>query len=231
MPGLGEPLVRTTPREGWAELVRRYLRSFGPATEDDVVWWLGSTKTAVRGALADMEALTVELEHGKPADVLADDLEEESSIEPWAALLPTLDPTMGWKARDFYLDTTDVSYLFDKARNAGPTASWTDGSSTRVFRTDPPASRWSLPARCRMPLAGRSTTKPTASPSGSPGTRHLHLCCPARRQRTTTLTDADALRGLDWARQCPALALARRFHRPVLLELWRDGKSAPDLGR
>ena len=44
---------------------------------------------------------------------------------PWAALLPTLDPTtMGWKQRGFYLDEADVRYLFDSAGNAGTTAWW-----------------------------------------------------------------------------------------------------------
>ncbi|MEP6650443.1 MAG: crosslink repair DNA glycosylase YcaQ family protein, partial [Lapillicoccus sp.] len=57
---LGEPLAPTTPEQGWAELACRYLGAFGPATEDDVVWWLGSTKTAVRRALADVKAVAVE---------------------------------------------------------------------------------------------------------------------------------------------------------------------------
>ena len=47
--------------------------------------------------------------------------------EPWAALLPVLDPTtMGWKQRDFYLAADDVPHLFDSNGNAGTTA-WWDG--------------------------------------------------------------------------------------------------------
>lgn len=154
---LGEPLAPTTPEEGWAELVRRYLGAFGPATEDDVVWWLGSTKTAVRGALADVKAVAVELEDGKTAYLLATDLDEELPIEPWAALLPTLDPTtMGWKARDFYLDAAHVPYLFDSAGNAGPTA-WWDGRIIGTWVQDEAARvqvvpRHSLPRGARQAL-------------------------------------------------------------------------------
>ena len=44
-----------------------------------------------------------------PGWLLPDDLEPEAPVEPWAALLPVLDPTlMGWKQRDWYLDPTHV---------------------------------------------------------------------------------------------------------------------------
>jgi len=47
-------------------------------------------------------------------------------IEPWAALLPVLDPTvMGWKERDFLLGPHGPE-LFDRNGNAGTTA-WWDG--------------------------------------------------------------------------------------------------------
>jgi hypothetical protein len=46
---------------GYAELARRWLWSHGPGTEADLVWWLGATKTAVRRALADVEAVEVRL--------------------------------------------------------------------------------------------------------------------------------------------------------------------------
>src|SRR5699024_4700928 len=89
-----EPL---TARAGYAELVRAWLGRFGPGTEADLVWWLGATKTAVRQALADVGACQVGLESGSPGWLLPEDLEPEPEVEPWAALLPTLDPsTMGW---------------------------------------------------------------------------------------------------------------------------------------
>ena len=110
---------------GYAELVRRWLSTFGPGTAADVQWWLGSTKTAVTRALADVAAEEVTLDDGTTGWVLPGDDGETESVEPWAALLPTLDPTvMGWKSRAFYLDPAHVPYLFDTNGNAGTTAWW-----------------------------------------------------------------------------------------------------------
>ncbi|HET6628126.1 MAG TPA: winged helix DNA-binding domain-containing protein [Nocardioidaceae bacterium] len=108
-----------------AELVRRWLHTFGPGTLQDLKWWLGSTLAAVRRALADVEAVEVDL-HGSPGYVLPDDLEPVEPVEPWAALLPGLDPTtMGWFDRDWYLGAHRAQ-LFDRNGNAGATA-WWDG--------------------------------------------------------------------------------------------------------
>ncbi len=124
---LGERPDPLPEDDGYAELVRRWLGTFGPGTETDIVWWLGSTKTAVRRALATLEAVEVSLDDGMTGWVLPDDVEPEPGVEPWAALLPVLDPTtMGWKQRDFYLDPGHTAYLFDSAGNAGTTA-WVDG--------------------------------------------------------------------------------------------------------
>ncbi|WP_307807651.1 winged helix DNA-binding domain-containing protein [Nocardioides xinjiangensis] len=112
---------------GYAELVRGWLATFGPGTAADVQWWLGSTKTAVTRALADVEAVEVTLGDGTTGWVLPGDTEDTGPVEPWAALLPTLDPTvMGWKARAFHLDPAHVPFLFDTNGNAGTTA-WWDG--------------------------------------------------------------------------------------------------------
>ncbi|GAB3035133.1 hypothetical protein GCM10011376_19290 [Nocardioides flavus (ex Wang et al. 2016)] len=112
---------------GYAVLVDRWLRTFGPGTAADLQWWLGSTKTAVSRALADVGAVEVSLDDGSTGWVAAYDVDETGPVEPWAALLPALDPTvMGWKARSFYLDPAHVPHLFDTNGNAGTTA-WWDG--------------------------------------------------------------------------------------------------------
>jgi hypothetical protein len=111
--------------EAQAELFRRWLASFGPATETDLRWWTGWTVREARAALAAVPHAVVDLD-GSTGFVLADDLDDVEKPEPWAALLPTLDPTtMGWKERDWYLGP-HASVLFDSAGNAGPTV-WWDG--------------------------------------------------------------------------------------------------------
>ena len=139
-------IVRGRPRGGWthgqyrwalapdrdaeldtatsqAELLRRWLASFGPATETDVRWWTGWTAREARAALAAVPHAAVDLD-GSSGLVLADDLEPVPPPEPSAFLLPTLDPTtMGWKERDWYLGP-HAALLFDRNGNAGPTVWW-----------------------------------------------------------------------------------------------------------
>ena len=122
---LGEAIAPPSDVEGVAGLVERWLRAFGPGTAADIKWWLGSTVAAVRRALSDIHAVEVDLD-GQTGYVLADDLDSSAAVEPWAALLPPLDPTtMGWTERDWYLGAYREQ-LFDTAGNAGPTA-WWDG--------------------------------------------------------------------------------------------------------
>jgi hypothetical protein len=112
--------------DGYREIVRRWLRTFGPGTEDDIVWWLGATKTVVRAALAELDAVAVTLDRGATGWLLPDDLDETPDPGAWVALLPVLDPTvMGWQGRDFYLGP-HRDQIFDSRGNAGTTA-WVDG--------------------------------------------------------------------------------------------------------
>lgn len=133
---LGEPPSRIDADAAYAELVSEYLRAFGPATETDVVWWFGATKTAMRAALATIGAVEVSLERDRTGWVLPSDVEPEESVEDWAALLPALDPTpMGWKEREFYLDPEFVSSIYDTAGNCGATA-WWNGRIVGAYQQD-----------------------------------------------------------------------------------------------
>ena len=112
--------------EARAELVRRWLHTFGPATRDDVRWWTGWTVGATRKALDAIGAVEVSLDGGATGYALPDDLEPVQAPAPWVRLLPALDATtMGWTGRDWYLGA-HRSRLFDTNGNAGPTI-WVDG--------------------------------------------------------------------------------------------------------
>jgi hypothetical protein len=122
---LGEEIAPLPQAEGARGLVEGWLRAFGPGTAADIKWWLGSTVAIVRAALADLEAVEVDLD-GQTGYLLPDDLDASDPVEPWAALLPPLDPTvMGWFERGWYLGPHRPQ-LFDTSGNAGPTM-WWDG--------------------------------------------------------------------------------------------------------
>jgi hypothetical protein len=136
------PLPDLDERTARAELVRRWLRSYGPGTVDDITWWTKWTRRDVSTALADAAAVAVTTDTGDdpeaPAFVLADDLDDTPAADaapngaPPVALLPCLDPTiMGWKHRTWYLGPHRAP-LFDRSGNAGPTI-WVGGRAVGAW--------------------------------------------------------------------------------------------------
>jgi hypothetical protein len=140
-------IVRGRPRGGWtssqftwsaaperadlpaaaarAELSRYWLAAFGPAPLSDLQWWTGWTASQVRQAISSLDLTEVDL-GGTRGVVLAGDEDAIAPAEPWAALLPALDPTaMGWRERSWYVGEHTAA-LFDRSGNIGPTA-WWDG--------------------------------------------------------------------------------------------------------
>jgi hypothetical protein len=140
-------IVRGRPRGGWTSsqfswsrapertnlpagvartaLAHRWLTAFGPALRADLQWWTGWTAAQVRQALSSLDIAEVDLD-GAPGILLADDQEPAVPAEPWAALLPALDPSaMGWRERSWYVGE-HAAALFDRSGNIGPTA-WWDG--------------------------------------------------------------------------------------------------------
>ena len=120
---LEKPLPRLDPEAARVELARVWLRAYGPALVDDLKWWSGWSLTQTRAALAAFGAVDVNLDGGHGV-LLPDDAEPMPPLEPCAAFLPALDPTvMGWKERTWYLGEHGPT-LFDRAGNAGPTVWW-----------------------------------------------------------------------------------------------------------
>ncbi|HET7235955.1 MAG TPA: winged helix DNA-binding domain-containing protein [Actinomycetota bacterium] len=122
---LGAPLDRIDHAAACADLLRRYLRAFGPATATDIRWWTGWTARLATTTLGSIGAVEVELDGGT-GYVLPDDVEPAGEALPWVTLLPSLDPTvMGWKERAWFLGEHGAE-LFDRNGNAGPTV-WANG--------------------------------------------------------------------------------------------------------
>ncbi|WP_174887068.1 winged helix DNA-binding domain-containing protein [Streptomyces abyssomicinicus] len=136
------PLERWCPQgladlpdaEAATELARLWLRSFGPAPAEDLQWWTGWTRTRTRQALAGLDLVEADLD-GTPGLLLADDQDDVPEPEPWAALLPALDPTpMGWQRREWFLGPHGPK-LFDRAGNIGPSV-WWNGRVVGGWTTD-----------------------------------------------------------------------------------------------
>jgi DNA glycosylase AlkZ-like len=121
---LGGPLATVGRAEASAELLRRWLRAFGPGTSADIRWWTGWTVRQTNAALEAVGATEVDLDGTAGFDLPAAKIVRKPGR--WVRLLPGLDPTvMGWKERDWYLGEHGPT-LFDRNGNAGPTV-WADG--------------------------------------------------------------------------------------------------------
>ncbi|MFD4031442.1 winged helix DNA-binding domain-containing protein [Streptomyces sp. NPDC058637] len=119
------PWPVTEPAGARTEMALRWLRSYGPATEADLKWWTGWGVRETRQALTAAGAEEVLLDSGATGWVAPGDLAPEPPLEPWAALLPGLDPSaMGWTDRGFHLPVGHRAALFDRAGNIGPTVWW-----------------------------------------------------------------------------------------------------------
>jgi len=94
---LGNPPA-LDPIESRCELLRRYLRAFGPATMQDFAYWLGVANREIADVcVAVTPELAMVLVGGKPRWVLAEDIEplvvSEKTTMP-VRLLPAFDPLM-----------------------------------------------------------------------------------------------------------------------------------------
>jgi hypothetical protein len=122
---LGDALRVWPKPEAQAELVRRYLATFAPATLIDVAWWTGWTKAETKRALAAVGAREAVLADGTSGWLPREWAAPPAAAEPWVALLGSLDATpMGWQERGWFLGPHKAR-LFDTNGNIGPSI-WLD---------------------------------------------------------------------------------------------------------
>ena len=120
-----DPWPACSAADARADLARHWLLAFGPAPVSDLQWWAGWTAGQTREALGQLATAEVDIDGGTGV-VLASDQDPVPATQPWAALLPALDPTpMGWRERAWFLGD-HAAALFDRSGNIGPTA-WWDG--------------------------------------------------------------------------------------------------------
>lgn len=93
-------------------LVRQYIRAFGPVTQEDIAWWMGFNKAAIKETLAMMENDLLHIELNTLADeylMLKHDFRQFLKFKPpenhSLILLPFEDPyTKGYRLRDRLVD-------------------------------------------------------------------------------------------------------------------------------
>jgi uncharacterized protein YcaQ len=109
-------------------LVQYYLRSFGPATEEDIIWWTGLNRITIQDALKriQQQIVPVKVEGFKNTFIK---LESDMTLKMATRskkrivnLLPALDSyIMGYKNRERYLSYKNYNRVFDRSGNATST--------------------------------------------------------------------------------------------------------------
>ena len=146
------------PVEARCELLRRYLRAFGPATMQDFAYWLGVANRDIGDVCEAVlpEIATVRVE-GKPRWVVAEDveaLEAASDVRMPVRLLPAFDPLMlALRDKSDHLDMRFHKRVYGAAAWVYPVvlvdgvarATWSyRRTSTRLLVTVKPFGRVSL---------------------------------------------------------------------------------------
>lgn len=115
---LGEELEQEDKEKSLTWLVREYLRAFGPARVQDVMWWIGITKTVATKILAQIETVDV----GDGYLLMKENLRAFEKIKTFEkdviAILPKWDAyTMGYApdGRERFVTRDMQTRIYDKA--------------------------------------------------------------------------------------------------------------------
>jgi len=138
-------LMEFDGEEARESIIKQYIASFGPVTEQDIAWWTGFPIKQVRKVLRKHES---EISSGEISGLdgrfflLSSEWEPLRSSEPprtpMVNLLPHLDPyLMGYKCRERYLDPRYHEVILDRSGNATATI-LVDGQIIGVWDFDEP---------------------------------------------------------------------------------------------
>jgi hypothetical protein len=166
-------LVRSLPREGWKstqhsyflfddyypdldlkaydekearkKIILKHILSFGPVSEQDIVWWTGFPRSQVKEILDGLgeEVLPVDIPDLEGGFLIhTSEMEPLRSLEipehPVVNVLPCLDPyLMGYKRRDRYLHPKHAKMVFDRSGNATSTI-LVDGNVVGIWDLEEP---------------------------------------------------------------------------------------------
>jgi hypothetical protein len=157
---LDDPIPDTAPKTARAELLRRYLRCYGPSTRADFAAWLGVRAGDTGPWWSLVEDEMTEVEFGRKTWILTEDLDAlQSAPKPKGVrLLPPRDPYTQLRDRK---TTVDKQYHLHVWRAVGdPGMVLVDGEIAGVWRprksgrklTITVKSFGTLPARTKKPL-------------------------------------------------------------------------------
>ncbi len=112
-------------RDALPVVIRHYLRAFGPASMNDIIWWTGFGKIRVRSAIRSLQDELIEIEMAEtnmPLVMMADEIEKLRSTSevsgPVVNILPNLDSyLMGYIDRERLVSQPLYDNIFDTNGN------------------------------------------------------------------------------------------------------------------
>ena len=157
---LDDPIPDTAPKTARAELLRRYLRCYGPSTRADFAAWLGVRAGDAGPWWSLVEDEMTEVEFGRKTWILTEDLDAlQSAPKPKGVrLLPPRDPYTQLRDRE---TTIDKQYHLHVWRAVGdPGTVLVDGEIAGVWRPRKSGRKLTItvksfgimPARTKRPL-------------------------------------------------------------------------------
>ena len=122
--------IRPIPAgEAMESLLMSYIRTYGPVTPEDIIWWSGINRSEVKNILLKNRAKFQEVNSPEGIDaglMLKEDYKAFQKFLPpeevFINFLPSLDPyIMGYKDRDRFIDKSHLDYIYDRFGNSVPT--------------------------------------------------------------------------------------------------------------